>query len=104
MKNEQIISLVRKVLEEEKRQHIKALQKEKDMRVQMCKDLITTIIAIAILSVIPFSIIMLGGFTFLTGIFVTIFTELMVIMIYLTITEDNKTRETRVKRHKQECD
>jgi Ca2+/Na+ antiporter len=104
MKNEQIISLVRKVLEEEKRQRIKALQKEKDIQMQMCKDLITTIIAIAILSVIPFSIIMLGGFTFLTGIIVTIFAVLMVIMIYLTVKEDNETRETRVKRHKQECE
>ena len=100
MKDKHIKILIKEVLQEENIQRTKALEKEKAMRVQMYKDYISTVIGIIILSLIPLIIIILwAGFTFLTGICVTVFAALIVpIVVYESVKDDNKTREKRVNK------
>ena len=96
MYKKQIKAAVREVFQEWNSQHAKALQKERAMRIQMYKDAITTATGIFIISLIPIIMLIWAGFTFLTGIFVTVFAVLMAVVIYMSIKEDNKTREKRV--------
>ncbi len=98
MKDEQIKSLIKEVLQEENIQHTKALQKEKAMRVQMYKDSISTTVGIIIISLIPIFIIFWAGFNFLTGVVVTVFAALIVVITYASIKDDNETREERVNK------
>ena len=98
MKDKHIKALIKEVLQEENSQHAKALQKERAMRVQMYKDLITTAIGGVIMSLIPLIIMLWAGFTFLTGICVTVFAALIVIVVYESVKDDNKTREKRVNK------
>jgi Flp pilus assembly protein TadB len=98
MKDEHIKALIKEVLQEENSQHTKALQKERAMRVQMYKDSITTAIGCFIISLIPLIIILWAGFTFLTGVFVTVFAALIAVIIYTSIKDDNETREKRVNK------
>ncbi len=98
MKDEQIKSLIKEVLQEENIQHTKALQKEKAMRVQMYKDSISTTVGIIIISLIPIFIIFWAGFNFLTGVVVTVFSALIVVITYASIKDDNETREERVNK------
>ena len=99
MKDKHIKILIKEVLQEENIQRTKALEKEKAMRVQMYKDYIITVIGIIILSLIPLIIILWAGFTFLTGICVTVFAALIVpIVVYESVKDDNKTREKRVNK------
>ena len=98
MKDKHIKILIKEVLQEENIQRTKALEKEKAMRVQMYKDYISTVIGIIILSLIPLIIILWAGFTFLTGICVTVFAALIVIVVYESVKDDNKTREKRVNK------
>jgi hypothetical protein len=96
MYNKQIKAMVREVFQEWNSQHTKALQKERAMRIQMYKDAITTATGIFIISLIPIIMLIWAGFTFLTGIFVTVFAVLIGVVIYMSIKEDNETREKRV--------
>ena len=96
MKDEQIKSLIKEVLQEENMQRTKALQKEKAMRTQMYKDSISTAVGIIIISLIPIFIIFWAGFNFLTGVVVTVFAALIVVITYASIKDDNETREERV--------
>ena len=98
MKDEHIKALIKEVLQEENSQHTKALQKERAMRAQMYKDYLTTGIGGAIISLIPLIIILWAGFTFLTGVFVTVFAALITVIIYTSIKDDNETREIRVNK------
>ena len=98
MKDKPIKILIKEVLQEENIQRTKALEKERAMRVQMYKDYISTVIGIIILSLIPLIIILWAGFTFLTGICVTVFAVLIVIVVYKSVKDDNKTREKRVNK------
>ena len=96
MKDEQIKSLIKEVLQEENMQRTKALQKEKAMRTQMYKDSISAAVGIIIISFIPIFIIFWAGFNFLTGVVVTVFAALIVVITYASIKDDNETREERV--------
>ena len=96
MKDEPIKSLIKEVLQEENMQRTKALQKEKAMRTQMYKDSISTAVGIIIISLIPIFIIFWAGFNFLTGVVVTVFAALIVVITYASIKDDNETREERV--------
>lgn len=96
MKDKHIKALIKEVLQEENSQHAKALQKERAMRVQMYKDLITTAIGGVITSLIPLIIMLWAGFTFLTGICVTVFAVLIVMIMYASIKDDDESRENRV--------
>lgn len=102
MKDEQIKSLIKEVLQEENMQRTKALQKEKAMRTQMYKDSISTAVGIIIntvlISFIPIFIIFWAGFNFLTGVVVTVFAALIVVITYASIKDDNETREERVNK------
>ena len=98
MKDEQIKSLIKEVLQEENMQRTKALQKEKAMRTQMYKDSISTAVGIIIISLIPIFIIFWAGFNFLTGVVVTVFAALVVVITYASIKDDNETREERVNK------
>ncbi len=96
MKDEQIKSLIKEVLQEENMQRTKALQKEKAMRTQMYEDSINAAVGIIIISFIPIFIIFWAGFNFLTGVVVTVFAALIVVITYASIKDDNETREERV--------
>ena len=102
MKDEQIKSLIKEVLQEENMQRTKALQKEKAMRTQMYKDFISTAVGIIIntvlISLIPIFIIFWAGFNFLTGVVVTVFAALIVVITYASIKDNNETREERVNK------
>ena len=98
MKDKPIKILIKEVLQEENIQRTKALEKERAMRVQMYKDYISTAVGIIILSLIPLIIILWAGFIFLTGVCVTVFAVLIVIVVYESVKDDNKTREKRVNK------
>lgn len=98
MKDEQIKSLIKEVLQEENMQRTKALQKEKAMRTQMYEDSINAAVGIIIISFIPIFIIFWAGFNFLTGVVVTVFAALIVVITYASIKDDNETREERVNK------
>ena len=98
MKNEQIKALIKEVLQEENSLRTKALQKEQAMRVQMYKDSITTAIGGVILYLIPIVMLAWAGFIFITGVFVTFWAAMTAVVMYMSIKDDNKTREKRVNK------
>ena len=98
MNDEHIKTLIKEVLQEENSQRTKALQKEKAMRVQMYKDSITTAIGGVILYLILIVMLVWAGFTFITGIFVTFWAAMTALVMYMSIKDDNRTREKRVEK------
>ena len=98
MRDKHIKALIKEVLQEENLQRTKALQKESAMQEQMYIDYLTTGIGGAILSFITVAILLLGGFTFLTGVLSTLTECIIGVVIYMSIKADNETREMRVNK------
>ena len=96
MQDKKMKALIKEAIGKAKEKEAKILQKERAMRVQMFKDSITTAIACLLLSILPIILLAWAGFTFLTGIFITVFATLLAMVIYMIIKDDNKTREKRV--------
>ena len=101
MKDEHIKALINEALQRENSQQTKALQKERAMRMQMYKDSIINAILGAILSLVPLVILVWAGVifnisTFISGVFVTLWEVMTALVMYMSIKEDNETREERV--------